>query len=123
MSSTPCKPNELVAFAWGSRSTSKIRLPDSANAALRFTAVVVLPTPPFWLAIATIFISGRRATNFSSSRQTDTLRLTSPLPLEEGEATRHRADVTFIRAREHTIGKLYFHRTTSMMLPVAANGN
>src|SRR5437660_8257783 len=58
MSSTPCKPNELVAFAWGSRSTSKIRLPNSANAAPRFTAVVVLPTPPFWLAIATIFILG-----------------------------------------------------------------
>jgi len=37
------QPNELVAFACGSRSTIKIRLSDSANAAPRFTAVVVLP--------------------------------------------------------------------------------
>src|SRR5687768_16646292 len=28
--------------------------PRIANAAARLTAVVVLPTPPFWLAIATI---------------------------------------------------------------------
>src|SRR5206468_9253358 len=59
--STPSKPNELVAFAWGSRSTSKTRYPSSANAAPRFTAVVVLPTPPFWLATARTRGSGRSA--------------------------------------------------------------
>ena len=32
------------------------RLPFSAKQAERFTAVVVLPTPPFWLAIAKSFI-------------------------------------------------------------------
>src|SRR4030095_1545031 len=37
-----------------------MRCPSSASAAPRFTAVVVLPTPPFWLAIATIFIWGVR---------------------------------------------------------------
>src|ERR1700740_1961474 len=50
------KPIALVALAWGSRSISKTRLPFSAKQAERFTAVVVLPTPPFWLAIAKSFI-------------------------------------------------------------------
>jgi hypothetical protein len=39
-------PTPLLAFACGSRSTSRIRR-RSARAAERFTAVVVLPTPPF----------------------------------------------------------------------------
>ena len=39
-------PSELVAFACGSRSTSKTLSP-SARYALTLTAVVVLPTPPF----------------------------------------------------------------------------
>src|SRR5437899_8859799 len=33
---------------------SSVRLPRSASAAARLMAVVVLPTPPFWFAIATI---------------------------------------------------------------------
>src|SRR5205085_48615 len=41
-----------VLFAWGSRSTSRTRFPSSARPADRLIAVVVLPTPPFWLAIA-----------------------------------------------------------------------
>src|SRR5262249_32051310 len=45
-------PIPLDALACGSRSTSKVRRSDTANEAARFTAVVVLPTPPFWLAIA-----------------------------------------------------------------------
>src|SRR6266446_573312 len=54
--SSSCMPSELVAFACGSRSTIKMRWPRSASAHPRLTAVVVLPTPPFWFAIATIFI-------------------------------------------------------------------
>src|SRR5258708_13214720 len=50
------KPMALVALAWGSRSMSNTRLPFSARQAERFTAVVVLPTPPFCLAIANSFI-------------------------------------------------------------------
>jgi hypothetical protein len=42
-----------VALACGSQSTSKTRLPNSAKQALKLIAVVVLPTPPFWLTIAT----------------------------------------------------------------------
>src|SRR5689334_3782637 len=33
-------------------STSRMRLPSSAAQALRLIAVVVFPTPPFWLATA-----------------------------------------------------------------------
>ena len=42
----------LVAFPCGSPSTSRTRCSAAARLAARFTAVVVLPTPPFWLAIA-----------------------------------------------------------------------
>src|SRR5690349_11677281 len=44
----------MLLLACGSRSMSSVRLPRMASAAARFTAVVVFPTPPFWLAIATI---------------------------------------------------------------------
>ena len=37
--------------ALGSRSMTSVRSPCSASAAAMFTAVVVFPTPPFWLAI------------------------------------------------------------------------
>src|SRR5262249_21224956 len=52
-SSTPLgsSPNDEVAFACGSRSTTSTRTPTARHEP-RFTAVVVLPTPPFWLAIA-----------------------------------------------------------------------
>ena len=43
-----------MALPCGSRSTTRTRKPASASAAPRFTAVVVLPTPPFWLAMAMI---------------------------------------------------------------------
>src|SRR6267378_3590037 len=42
----------IVRWPWGSRSMRRTRLPSSASAHPRFTAVVVLPTPPFWLATA-----------------------------------------------------------------------
>ena len=45
-------PSPTVAFACGSTSTSSVSYPASAMQAATFTAVVVLPTPPFWFAIA-----------------------------------------------------------------------
>ena len=39
-------------MAWESQSTNKVARSAVARHAARFTAVVVLPTPPFWLAIA-----------------------------------------------------------------------
>src|SRR5213594_733146 len=46
--------NDIVLLAWGSRSISSVRRPRRARAAARLMAVVVFPTPPFWLAMATI---------------------------------------------------------------------
>src|SRR3954468_20428667 len=46
--------NDMVLLACGSRSMSSVGLPRRASAAARLMAVVVLPTPPFWLAMATI---------------------------------------------------------------------
>ncbi len=45
-----------MAFPWGSRSTIRTRLSLSASAAPNEVVVVVLPTPPFWLATAKILI-------------------------------------------------------------------
>jgi hypothetical protein len=40
-----------VALACGSQSTSSVLKDEMANAAERLMAVVVFPTPPFWLAM------------------------------------------------------------------------
>src|SRR5690606_27032838 len=45
-------PLPMVALPWASRSTSSTRRGARARAAARLTAVVVLPTPLFWLATA-----------------------------------------------------------------------
>src|ERR1700749_4024298 len=45
-------PRPLVAFDWGSQSTRSVFTSAAANDAARLMAVVVLPTPPFWLATA-----------------------------------------------------------------------
>src|SRR5689334_24215315 len=47
-------PSPVEALPWGSMSRISTRLPTAASAVARFTAVVVLPTPPFWLAMAII---------------------------------------------------------------------
>src|SRR5258706_10669181 len=49
-------PNPEVTFDCGSTSTIKVFFPNRAKEAARLMAVVVLPTPPFWFATATIFI-------------------------------------------------------------------
>ena len=41
-----------MALACGSMSISSVAKPASAMQAATLTAVVVLPTPPFWFAIA-----------------------------------------------------------------------
>src|SRR6202171_1653765 len=43
-----------VRWPWASRSIKSTRWPNSARAAPRFTAVVVLPTPPFCMATAIV---------------------------------------------------------------------
>src|SRR6266852_5222138 len=46
------RPRPLVEFDCGSQSTSKVLTSAAASEAARLMAVVVLPTPPFWLATA-----------------------------------------------------------------------
>ena len=43
-----------VEFAWESQSISRVGCSAVARQAAKFTAVVVFPTPPFWLATAMI---------------------------------------------------------------------
>src|SRR6266702_2724830 len=57
----------IVRCDWGSRSTRRTRCSRSARAAPRLTAVVVLPTPPFWLAIAIVFAT-RMAPSLTDAR-------------------------------------------------------
>src|SRR5689334_24037181 len=42
------KPIAAVAFAWESQSMRSVACSAEARQAARLTAVVVLPTPPFW---------------------------------------------------------------------------
>src|SRR4051812_18837038 len=44
-------PRPVEALPCGSESISRTRSPTAASAVPRLMAVVVLPTPPFWLAI------------------------------------------------------------------------
>src|SRR3972149_4905154 len=59
-------PAPDVAFAWGSRSTRRVAFSITAREAARLTAVVVFPTPPFWLATAMTWTKPRS----SKARQT-----------------------------------------------------
>src|SRR2546422_8758844 len=47
-------PRPVVALPWGSRPTRRVERSARASPAARFTAVVVLPTPPFWLTTAMV---------------------------------------------------------------------
>ena len=51
-------PNAVEALPCGSRSTTSTESPPRARAAARLTALVVLPTPPFWLATTKIRVAG-----------------------------------------------------------------
>src|ERR1700692_4286476 len=46
------RPRPLVEFDCGSQSTRSVLTSAAASEAARLMAVVVLPTPPFWLATA-----------------------------------------------------------------------
>src|SRR5262245_35986242 len=51
LSGSARNPRALVEFDCGSRSTRRTRFSERERAAARFTAVVVFPTPPFWLTM------------------------------------------------------------------------
>src|SRR5579871_2652974 len=46
------KPRPPVVLAWGSQSINRVGRPSRARDAAKLMAVVVLPTPPFWLTTA-----------------------------------------------------------------------
>src|ERR1700744_834360 len=43
-------PRPVEALPWGSMSSTRVGSPTAARAVPKLMAVVVLPTPPFWLA-------------------------------------------------------------------------
>src|SRR5260221_2583298 len=45
-------PSPVLALPCGSKSISRARFATGGSAVARLTAVVVLPTPPFWLTMA-----------------------------------------------------------------------
>src|SRR5688572_7278270 len=51
---SPRRPSPKRTDPCGSMSTSSVRIPRRASAAARLIAVVVLPTPPFWLTTAIV---------------------------------------------------------------------
>src|ERR1035438_4603055 len=51
-------PSPEEQFACGSQSTRRTLRPSRARQAARLMAVVVLPTPPFWLTTPRIFPMG-----------------------------------------------------------------
>ena len=60
-------PSPVEALPCGSRSISSTRSPTAARAVARLIAVVVLPTPPFWLATA--MMRARRAAGWRADRR------------------------------------------------------
>src|SRR5271168_2907851 len=52
LASSRGKPRPPVELACGSQSMRRVGRPSRAIAAARLMAVVVLPTPPFWLTTA-----------------------------------------------------------------------
>src|SRR5271157_4664757 len=70
-------PSPVLALPCASRSMTRTRCPTAASAVARLIAVVVLPTPPFWLATATI--RARRMTGTARVRASTVARLTGYL--------------------------------------------
>src|SRR5207253_11215810 len=59
----------MVEFDCGSRSISSVLKLLLATAAARLMAVVVLPTPPFWLATVMIILDWNDFTGMESDRR------------------------------------------------------
>src|SRR5215217_6695513 len=74
---SPFRPtNQSVAECWGSRSNTSTFLFSSPIAAATFTAVVVLPAPPFWFIIAIILMRSFRPLHArqKNNRRTQTVQ-------------------------------------------------
>ena len=70
-------PRAVLALPCGSRSMSRTRRPCRASAAAMLTAVVVFPTPPFWLATVMIRVAVGRGHCSCRTLRTSTARRAS----------------------------------------------
>src|SRR5271168_435263 len=64
-------PRPVDALPCGSRSTISTFSPTAASAVPRLIAVVVLPTPPFWLEMERTRAPARVSTGTGQSPETD----------------------------------------------------
>ena len=80
-------PNPLVALLWGSQSSTRVRRSAIASEAPRLMAVVVFPTPPFWLAMEMIRLMRSSAGSTSGLQR---LHIRSPAASAGGLASRIR---------------------------------
>src|SRR5436309_11189473 len=102
-------PSPVVVLPWGSRSMRSVGCSSSASAAPRLMAVVVFPTPPFWLATAVVRPTshptreGGRASPPPSAPEPST---TPDRPREpNGEAQRTKASDTHPRVGDILAGQ------------------
>src|SRR3954451_24819630 len=65
---SPRASDQSAADAWGSRSTIAVSTPESLAATARWTATVVLPTPPFSLTIERTFTSSTPSIDDNAAR-------------------------------------------------------
>src|SRR3954470_763187 len=104
-------PKPVLALPCGSRSITSTRSPEAASAVARLTAVVVLPTPPFWLAIATIR-ARRDAATGCSLLSFSGLSVTGPYPAQTQDDAARIGAARMVRGIE-----LPFLRCGSQLLP------
>src|SRR5271157_155888 len=77
-------------FAWGSQSTRRTLSPSRARQAARLMAVVVLPTPPFWLTRPRILpmgiqSKGKRSSGIAALAVENPANLWKAAPARRGE--------------------------------------
>src|SRR3954454_6524832 len=104
-----CTPKMCDRWHCGSRSIASGRCFRCAAAATRFNAVVVLPTPPFWLKTAMIATSDEVPANLCNDnfshdddRRDRNENECDPIPLEEVQRRiEHHADAAGADEAQH----------------------
>src|SRR5581483_5762554 len=102
----------LLKFFCGSRSTHRTRKPRSMAKKARFRATVVLPTPPFWLAIAMVFMIVRPFPGCRSGRHRHVGRLEAQLKIHHDLQPVHSEHVDLGAARIHRTAARVDHLIT-----------
>src|SRR6516165_9247597 len=90
-------PSPVLALPCASRSMTRMRRPAAASAVARLIAVVVLPTPPFWLATATM--RARCMTGTMRGRTSTAARLTGYLLQAKNDPPR--IGTALVKRRRH----------------------